>query len=332
MNKLFLSLAIVLFSSLLLLNLAGCGGNSSNETENANKPIKLYASTPEEYTQSVLTLLAANEPETFVEFAFPTKEKLRAFIAARVPENRKEQALEQIGKGYAQQKAKVLASFGEIRKAVEKAGGDWKSAKITSTNYDLMTENGITGTSIYVGISAGNKTIEMDLKNCLLINGRWYSMNKLKLEELLNPAIGTIIYDGKPLTGARIRLEATRGAPRVYACDSKSDGTFEIEAVYATKTKKGAPAGNYKVLVGKFGNPADHATGNRDFDAGEVAELELIEQSTKEGGSVLEDAASKTQINAKFNNSSTTPLRVDVATGVNNLTIDLKSDGTGTVK
>ena len=331
MNKLFLSLAIVLFSSLLLLNLAGCGGNSSNETENANKPIKLYASTPEEYTQSVLTLLAANEPETFVEFAFPTKEKLRAFIAARVPENRKEQALEQIGKGYAQQKAKVLASFGEIRKAVEKAGGDWKSAKITSTNYDLMTENGITGTSIYVGISAGNKTIEMDLKNCLLINGRWYSMNKLKLEELLNPAIGTIIYDGKPLTGARIRLEATRGAPRVYACDSKSDGTFEIEAVYATKTKKGAPVGKYKVLVGKFGNsPTGVENLNDDFN--EAAELELVEQQTESGENVVENIAGKTQINEKFNNSSTTPLRVNVATGVNNLTIDLKSDGTGTVK
>ena len=118
MNKLFLSLAIVLFSSLLLLNLAGCGGNSSNENANTKKD-ELTASTPEEYTQSVLALLAANEPERFIEFAFPTKEELLAFIAARVPENRKEQALEQIDKGYAQQKAKVLASFGEVRKAVE---------------------------------------------------------------------------------------------------------------------------------------------------------------------------------------------------------------------
>ena len=42
--------------------------------------------------------------------------------------------------------------------------------------------------------------------------------------------------------------------------------------------------------------------------------------------------AAKSQINEKFNNSSTTPLRVNVAPGENNINIDLKSDGTGTVK
>jgi len=177
MNKLFLSLAIVLFSSLLLLNLAGCGGNSSNENANTKKD-ELTASTPEEYTQSVLALLAANEPERFIEFAFPTKEELLAFIAAHVPEDQKEQAREQVDREYNERKAKVLASFDEIRQAVETAGGDWKSVK---TNYDLRDDNGITGTSIYVVISAGNKTIEMELDDCLLMNGRWYGIDEMEL-------------------------------------------------------------------------------------------------------------------------------------------------------
>ena len=187
-NKLFPSLAVLLFSSLVMLNLAGCGGNSSNESENANneaeagtKKAELTASTPEEYTQSVLALLVANEPERFIEFAFPTKEELLAFVAAHVPEDRKETVMEQIDTEYAEQKAKVLASFGELRKAVEKAGGDWKSIKTTSTNYDLQTRDGVTGTNIDVVISAGNQNVEMKLDDCLLINGRWYTTDEMKL-------------------------------------------------------------------------------------------------------------------------------------------------------
>ena len=74
-----------------------------------------------------------------------------------------------------------------------------------------------------------------------------------KTTEDVNPVTGKITYDGKPLVGARIRLEATSGtASRVYACDSKEGGTFDIEATYSTATLKGAPVGSYKVLVGKF--------------------------------------------------------------------------------
>ena len=147
----------------------------------------------------------------------------------------------------------------------------------------------------------------------------------------MNPVNGKITYDGKPLAGARIRLEATDGASRVYACDSKADGTFEIEAVYATETKKGAPVGKYKVLVGKFEKDTSAAT-ETDPDADEAAELELIEQQTESGEDVVEAVSVKNQIHEKFNYSSTTPLTVEVKAGVNNITIDLKSDGTGTVK
>ena len=331
LQKLFPSLAILAVSSLIMLNLAGCGGNSSNETENTKKA-ELTASTPEEFSQSVVSMLIENDADGFITFVFPTKEELLAFVAAHVPENQKERVLEQIDKGYAEQKAKVLASFGEVRKVIEKAGGDWESVKLTSTDYDLQTRDGVTETSIYVVISTGNQTVAMELDDCLLINGRWYTTDELELTgEFVNPVNGKITYDGKPLAGARIRLEATDGASRVYACDSKADGTFEIEAVYATETKKGAPVGKYKVLVGKFEKDTSAAT-ETDPNADEAAELELIEQQTESGEDVVEAVSVKNQIHEKFNYSSTTPLRVNVAPGVNNITIDLKSDGTGTVK
>ncbi len=150
--------------------------------------------------------------------------------------------------------------------------------------------------------------------------------------EDVNPVTGKITYDGKPLAGARIRLESTAGgASRVYACDSQADGSFTIEAVYSTETKQGAPAGNYKILVGKF-EKDESATEESDPDADEAAELELVEQQTEGGEDVIEAASAKSQINEKFNNSSTTPLTVEVKAGANSITIDLKDDGTGTVK
>ena len=148
--------------------------------------------------------------------------------------------------------------------------------------------------------------------------------------EDVNPITGKITYDGKPLADARIRLQATNaGASRVYACDSAADGSFAIEAVYADGTKEGAPVGDYKVLVGKFEKTAAPETS--DPDADEAMELEMVE-GMQEGDDPTESMSSKTQINEKFNNSSTTPLELTVVAGENTFTIDLKSDGKGTVK
>ena len=149
--------------------------------------------------------------------------------------------------------------------------------------------------------------------------------------EDVNPVSGKITYDGKPLADARIRLQATdAGASRVYACDSAADGTFNIEAVYAEETKMGAPVGKYKVMVGKFEKTAAPETS--DPDADEAAELEMVEQMQEGGADPTEGMQSKTQINAKFNNPSTTPLTLEVKAGENTFTLDLKADGTGTVK
>ena len=149
--------------------------------------------------------------------------------------------------------------------------------------------------------------------------------------EDVNAVTGKITYDGKPLADARIRLEATTmGASRVYACDSTADGSFTIEAVYAEETKQGAPVGKYKVLVGKFEKTAAPETS--DPDADEAAELEMVEQMQEGDEDPSASMSSKTQINEKFNNSSTTPLELEVKEGENTFTITLKSDGTGEVK
>ena len=149
--------------------------------------------------------------------------------------------------------------------------------------------------------------------------------------EDVNPVTGKITYDGKPLGGARIRLEAKdAGFSRVYACDSKEDGTFSIEAVYADETKQGAPAGSYKILVGKF--TKEDAPETSDPDADEALELEMVEKMTEGGPDAVAEAGAKTEINEKFNNSSTTPLEVTINEGENTITLELKSDGTGSVK
>ena len=138
------------------------------------------------------------------------------------------------------------------------------------------------------------------------------------------PVAGTITYDGKPLTGALIRLEATgRRASRVYACDSKPNGTFEIVAVYSTGVKSGAPIGKYKVLVGKW---EKDETDSDELGFEEALELELIEEESEVA------PAPKSLILEKFSKPSLTPLKLEVKEGKNYFRIDLKSDGTGTVK
>jgi hypothetical protein len=144
------------------------------------------------------------------------------------------------------------------------------------------------------------------------------------------PVTGVITYDGKPLADARIRFQIASGvASRVYACDSKADGSFQMKADYSLEAKLGAPAGEYRVLVGKFkGDPLPVAG---DGDADEGAELAQIEAQAESNSNVLSAAPSRSHINEKFNNTSTTPLRLSVEAGDNSFAIDLKSDGTGTV-
>ena len=175
---------------------------------------------------------------------------------------------------------------------------------------------------------------ENSMRNCFLGLGVVAlvvsSFGCAKTTEDVNPVTGKITYDGKPLAGARIRLEAIEGtASRVYSCDSNDDGTFEIEAAYSTATLKGAPVGTYKVLVGKF--KKEDAPDDYDPDKDDLG-LEAAEAETEDGENSAEGAQVKSDINDKFNMSSTTPLKLEVKKGENTFTIELKADGTGTVK
>ncbi|HIA18866.1 MAG TPA: hypothetical protein EYN70_05510 [Planctomycetaceae bacterium] len=146
----------------------------------------------------------------------------------------------------------------------------------------------------------------------------------------LFPVNGVITFDGKPLADARIRLQIVSGvASRVFACDSKADGSFAVEAAFSQENKFGAPAGEYHVLVGKFGGDPLPVAG--DGDADETAELAQIEAQAESTSNLVAATPARSRINEKFNNTSTTPLRLSVKAGGNSFAIDLKSDGTGTV-
>ena len=153
------------------------------------------------------------------------------------------------------------------------------------------------------------------------------AQNLVTTEETIFPVTGKITYDGQPLADARIRLEAVAAGSRVYACDTKDDGSFEIEAFYADATKLGAPLGEYKVLIGKFQRDEPEEFEPALDDLG----LEQVEEQTEAGPAVLETPA-RSMVNEKFNYSSTTPLMLEVKEGKNSFRIDLKSNGTGTVK
>ena len=71
-----------------------------------------------------------------------------------------------------------------------------------------------------------------------------------------------------------------------------------------------------------------------DYDPGkdEANELKMVEHRTEGVPDVAAEATTKSEINEKFNNPSTTPLQVELKKGENSFTIELKSDGTGSVK
>jgi hypothetical protein len=126
----------------------------------------------------------------------------------------------------------------------------------------------------------------------------------------LSQVMGRITYDGKPLSDARIRMLNAVG--RIYAAESTKDGSFNITSVEASGTRNGAPTGKYKVLISKY----PRQTASDDDGSFNSNDSQLA----------------KSIINEVFDKPSTTPLKLEVKEGKNSFRIDLKSDGTGTVK
>lgn len=193
LHKSFPSLAILAFSSLVMFNVAGCGGNSSNETENAignnqaetdtksaEPAAKLTASTPEEFAQSIVILLAANDPNAFIEFAFPAKEELLAFGLKTISADKRDGFVEEIEKDFNEMGKQVLESFAEVRNEQASDGCDWNEAKFVAAEYDIEEDHGISTTDIDVTFSAGGQTYEFTLDDCVLVNGHWYTLDNMR--------------------------------------------------------------------------------------------------------------------------------------------------------
>ena len=193
LQKLFPSLAILAFSSLVMFNLAGCGGNSSNDTENAtgNNEVetdtksaepaaKLTASTPEEFAQSIVILLAANDPNAFIEFAFPAKEELLAFGMKTLPADKRDGFVEEIERDFDKMHKEILESFIKFRNEQTSDGCDWKEAKFVAAEYDIEEDHGISTTDIEVTFSAGGQTYEFEIDDCALVNGQWYTLDRMR--------------------------------------------------------------------------------------------------------------------------------------------------------
>jgi len=193
LQKLFPPLAILAFSSLVMLNVAGCGDDSSSETEtttgnneteadtkSAEPAAKLTASTPEEFAQSIVALLAANDPNEFFEFVFPTKEELLTSLLKTVPADKRDSIAEEIEKDFDEMGKQVLESFAEVRNEQAEKGCDWKEAKFVAAQYDIEERHGISTTEIEVTFSTGDQTYEFELDDCVLINGRWYTTDNMR--------------------------------------------------------------------------------------------------------------------------------------------------------
>ena len=186
-NKLFPSLAVLLFSSLVVLNLAGCGGDSSNEAENANskaakiaKKAELTASTPAEFAQSIVALLAANDPNEFMKFVFPAKEELLTSLLKTVSADKRDDLREEIEKDFDEMRKQVLESFAKVRNEQAEKGCDWKEAKFLRAEYETEDRHGISQAEIEVTFSTGGQTYEFELDDCVLINGRWYTLDNMR--------------------------------------------------------------------------------------------------------------------------------------------------------
>jgi hypothetical protein len=137
----------------------------------------------------------------------------------------------------------------------------------------------------------------------------------------LVPVTGQVTLDGQPLGLKNLYFSPVTGTAGAGAGgNSKADGTFELLAVVggATEDMKGAPVGQYKVVVAEpmFPIEAEMAV------QGEGSEPEVaigLPQAPKRG--------EKLAIPPVYSNKDTTPLQVEVKPGGGELLIELSSKG-----
>ena len=159
----------------------------------------------------------------------------------------------------------------------------------------------------------------------------------------VNVVTGTVIYDGKPLVGAKVAYHPEEGnatASRAASGETDASGKFTLKMNFADGNTvvvlEGAPTGNYRVTVTKLetttnfeGTGTDPTSGDGDGESSVNDEYMKAMGSMTEGGSG--PPQDKSLISDKFRFPYQTPLTAEVGDGENTFTIDLKSNGQGTV-
>ena len=170
---------------LVVLFAPGCGGSSKNENakseqKSSTKKTELTASTPEEFAQSIVTLLAANDPKQFVGFAYLGKKELLAFIPKMIPADRLDKVTEQIETDFELHLKDNRDCFAEVRNELAGNGCDWNQAEFVRAEYEIRKQNEFSATFMEVTLSAGDRTYQFVVRDCILVNGRWFTFEEIR--------------------------------------------------------------------------------------------------------------------------------------------------------
>ncbi|MCP4953509.1 MAG: hypothetical protein GY922_16850, partial [Proteobacteria bacterium] len=176
--------ACCILTLVLLVWIAGCSSHSSDdqnsevqaEQKSSVKTAELTASTPEEFAQSIVTLLAANDSNEFARFAYLPKKELLAFQKKVVPADRLEELTERIETYFNRQQEINKECFAEVRNELAKDGCDWNQAQFVGAEYEIIKEKEFSGSkSVAVSLSAGAQTYKFVMRDCILVNDRWFT-------------------------------------------------------------------------------------------------------------------------------------------------------------
>jgi hypothetical protein len=103
-----------------------------------------------------------------------------AFVLKAVPADKRDAVREDIEEEYQDERQEVLRSFTELKNEQASEGCDWKAAKFAGAEYRIEKRDGISQADIDVSLSVAGDLYEFRLDDCMLINGRWYTLDEMR--------------------------------------------------------------------------------------------------------------------------------------------------------
>jgi hypothetical protein len=134
------------------------------------------------------------------------------------------------------------------------------------------------------------------------------------------PATGTVTYNDKPVVGATVSFVSDNpDAPRCSGITDE-DGRFSLMTyVNAAEVLRGAPAGDYNVLVLKnptVGDTANAASMEQLSPEERIVKMQkMMQQQLPQQGE--KPVKPKSEVPEKYTNVKTTPLKGTIAAGEN---------------